>query len=294
MSGNRHEKVIGVITARMGSTRLPGKVLRPMAGKSVFAHHVERMKRVEGLSGVFLATSADPANAPLIAEAEALGAGWHAGAEQDIVSRHTELCEREGADAVVRVTCDSPIFDIDSASRFVAEFKAAYRDYIYAANMTMIQGTLSELIGFPALSRVHERYRGAAVSQPIKEAPVGEFDVLGVDIDADLVRPEYRLTIDEDADYEMIGRIYEALYRGEPLDLREVYTWLDDNPAVARINAHVGIKGCEQVSAEFTERPLFSVVPSGDRFVVLDDNKRKVEPAEFVRRLRELFPEMEG
>ncbi len=293
MTAHRHDKVIGVITARMGSTRLPGKVLRPLAGRSVFAHHVERMRRVEGLAGVFLATSEDPANAPLIAEAEALGAGWYAGAEQDIVSRHTELCEREGADAVVRVTCDSPVFDIPSASRFVAEFKAVYHDYVYASNMTMIQGTLAELIAYPALLLVHERYRGAAVSQPIKEAP-GEFDLLGVEIDADLVRPEYRLTIDEDADYEMIGRIYEALYRGEPLDLREVYTWLDDNPRVARMNAHVGIKGCEQASAEFTETPLYSIVPSGARHVILDDMKRPVEPAEFLRALRALFPDLEG
>lgn len=293
MSGERHDKVIGVVTARMGSTRLPGKVLRPMAGKSVFAHHVERMQRVEGLAGVFLATSGDEANAPLIAEAQALGAGWLAGAEQDIVSRHTELCEREGADAVVRVTCDSPVFDIGSASRFVAEFKAAYHDYIHASNMTMIQGTLAELIGYPALARVHERYRGAAVSLPIKEDP-GDFDLLGIEIDADLVRPEYRLTIDEDVDYEMISLVYEALYSGEPLDLREVYAWLDDNPRVARMNAHVEIKGCEQVSAGFTEMPLYSIVPSGTRHVILDDMKRPVEPAEFVRRLRELFPELEG
>lgn len=293
MSAHRHERVIGVITARMGSTRLPGKVLRRMAGKSVFAHHVERMQRVEGLAGVFLATSASAENGPLIAEAEALGAGWYAGPEQDIVARHTELCEREGADAVVRVTCDSPVFDIASASRFVAEFKAAYHDYIYASNMTMIQGALSELIGYPALARVHERYRGAAVSLPIKENP-GDFDLLGVELDADLVRPEYRLTIDEDVDYEMISLVYEALYSGEPLDLREVYAWLDDNPRVARMNAHVEIKGCEQISAGFTETPLYSVVPSGTRHVILDDMKRPVEPTEFVRRLRELFPDLEG
>ena len=55
-------KVIGVITARMASTRLPGKVLQKMAGKSAFAHHVERMKNVNGLDGVFLATSVDPKN----------------------------------------------------------------------------------------------------------------------------------------------------------------------------------------------------------------------------------------
>lgn len=282
-------KVIGVITARMASTRLPGKVLHKMAGQSVFGHHVERMKNVKGLAGVFLATTTDPLNKELILEAEQLGCGWYAGAEQDIVDRHIKLCEREAAEAVIRVTCDSPIFDIDSASRFVAAFDKDYRDYIYVSNMTMIQGTLSELISYKALCEVHKHYRGAAVSQHIKEH-MGDFKTLGVEIDPDLCRPEYRLTIDEAIDIEMIRYIHEALYKGSPLDLHEVYTWLDDNPQIAKLNMNVGIKGCEMQSANLMEKPLYSIVESGKKHVILDCNKRMVEPGEFINRFYELFP----
>ena len=91
------------------------------------------------------ATSIDPLNKELIEEAERLNCGWYAGAEQDIVDRHIKLCEREGADAAIRVTCDSPIFDIESASRFVEEFKKEYWDYIYVSNMSMIQGLFQSL-----------------------------------------------------------------------------------------------------------------------------------------------------
>ena len=285
-------KVIGVITARMASTRLPGKVMKEMAGRSVFAHHVERMKCVKALDGVFLATSDDPLNKELIEEAERLGCGWYAGAEQDIVDRHIRLCEREKADAVIRVTCDSPLFDIESASRFVEEFKREYRDLIYVSNMTMIQGSLSELISYKALLRVHEHYRGTGVTIYIKEN-MDKFKTMGIQIDRDLRRPEYRLTIDEAADIEMIGRIYDALYRGEPLSLREVYVWLDDNPQVARMNMHVGVKGCEQQSAMLTENPLYSIVSSGRKYVVLDEHKRMVEPEQFIRKFAELFPEFQ-
>lgn len=284
-------KVIGVITARMASTRLPGKVLQKMAGKSVFAHHAERMKNVRGLDGVFLATSVDPKNKELIEEAEKFDCGWYAGAEQDIVDRHIKLCEREGADAVIRVTCDSPIFDVGSTSRFVTEFKKEYRDYIYVSNMTMIQGTLSELISYNALLEVHKHYRGAAVTQYIKEN-MNKFKTLGVEIDIDLCRPEYRLTIDEIVDIEMILHIYEALYKGFPIDLHDVYTWLDDNPHIAKMNMHVGIKGCEQQSANLMERPMYSIVASGRKYVILDEHKRMVEPKEFRERLKELFPEL--
>ena len=74
-------KVVGVITARMTSTRLPGKVLKNIAGKSVFAHHVERMKKVPGISDVYLATSKDERNEPLIEESKKLGVKYYAGSE---------------------------------------------------------------------------------------------------------------------------------------------------------------------------------------------------------------------
>jgi len=284
-------KVIGVITARMASTRLPGKVLKKMAGKSVFAHHVERMMSVSGLDGVFLATSKDPLNKELIEEAERLGCGCYTGAEQDIVDRHIRLCEREKADAVIRVTCDSPIFDVESASRFVEEFRGEPRDYICVSNMTMIQGTLSELISYDALVETHKHYRGAAISAYIKEN-LEEFRTLDLEVDVDLCRPEYRLTIDEAIDIEMIGRIYGALYKGEPLDLHEVYTWLDDNPQIAAMNMNVGIKGCEQQSANFNESPVYSIVHSGRSYVILDEQKRMVVPREFLKSLVQLFPEL--
>lgn len=284
-------KVIGVITARMASTRLPGKVLQNMAGKSVFAHHAERMKNVRGLDGVFLATSVDPKNKELIEEAERFDCGWYAGAEQDIVDRHIKLCERENADAVIRVTCDSPIFDIESASRFVAQFKKEYYDYIFVSNMTMIQGTLSELISYKALMEIHKHYRGAGVSMHIKEN-MDKFKTLGIEIDIDLCRPEYRLTIDELVDIEMIRHVYNGLYKEKPLALHDVYTWLDDNPLIAKMNMHVGIKGCEQQSANLMERSMYSIVASGRKYVILDEHKRMVEPMEFRERLKELFPEL--
>lgn len=284
-------KVIGVITARMSSTRLPGKVLKKIGGKSIFAHHVERMKNIAGLDDVFLATSVDPLNKELIEEAKRHDCKWYAGAEQDIVDRHIKICEQENADAVIRVTCDSPLFDIDSSSRFVREFKSEFYDYIYVSNMTMIQGTLSELISYKALLEVHRHYRGAAITSYIKEN-MSEFKTSKIEIDKDLCRPEYRLTIDEALDIEMIGKIYEALYRGAPLSLYSVYVWLDDNPAVAKINMNVGIKGCEQQSANLMESPLYSIVHSGRKFVILDEQKRFVAPESFINTVFELFPEL--
>jgi len=283
------KKVIGVITARMASRRLPGKVMKEIAGKSIFAHNVERMKLVRGISGIYLATSEDPQNASLIDEAKRLGCGWYAGSEQDIVDRHIKICEKENADAVIRVTSDCPIFDFESATRFIDEFqKDPTLDFIYVTNMTMITGTLSELISYRALKKVHEIYRGAAVSLPIKENPE-KFKMCGITIHPDLCRPEYRLTLDEPLDYELINKIYSVLYKDKPLDLHEVYGWLDDNPAIAKINNRVVLKGCNVQNANLSDSPVFSIVKSAKGFVIYDEHKRVIEKDEFLKKFHKLF-----
>ena len=284
-------KVIGVITARMRSTRLPGKVLAKVSGKSIFALVYERMRQVEGLSGVYLATSVDPLNKALIKEAKALGCGWYAGAEQDIVERHIELCERGKADAVIRVTCDCPLFDMASTSRFVNAFKKDYFDFIYISNASMIQGIFSELISYEALREVHKHYRGAAISIYIREN-LDKFKTLGLKIETDLTRPEYRLTVDESQDLKLIRAIYAALYKGKPLDLHAVYAWLDDNPEVAELNRQVGIKGCNVRVAGLMERPVYSIVNSTNKYVILDAQKRVVKPQDFLAKLKVLFPSL--
>ena len=279
--------VIGVITARMASTRLPGKVLKPLAGKSIFAHHVERMREVEGLDRIYLATSIDPNNKALIREAEQYGCGWYAGPEEDIVERHIGLCQRESADAVIRVTCDCPLFNTDITTRFITSFKKEYADFIFCGNMTMMPGTLTELISCDALVRIHESYHGPAVSLPIREN-LAAYKTRTLDIETDLVRPEYRLTVDEMADYILMEHIYNTLYDGNAIPLRDVYTWLDDNPEIARINRNVNIKGVNRYAADLMDKPVYSIVQSGEKFIVLDGNKQVVDPAVFLERIKKM------
>lgn len=289
---NTMKKIIGVITARMTSTRLPGKVMKIVGGKSIFAHHVERMSSVKGLEGVFLATSVNPKNKILIDEADNLDCGWYAGSEEDILERHIHLCDRENADAVIRVTCDCPLFNIDITSEFVDTYKKHSYDFIYCSNMTTIQGTLTELISYNAMKRVHEYYRGPAISIPIREH-FDAYDTQAIPIDEELVRPEYRLTVDEPADLSLMEQIYGTLYKGKPLNLYEVYRWLDDNPQVAKMNQHVGIKGVNKYCANLTESPVYSIVRSGGNYIILDEQKRFVSPQDFLTNLVELFPNIQ-
>jgi spore coat polysaccharide biosynthesis protein SpsF len=172
----------------------------------------------------------------------------------------------------------------------VEEFKKEYRDYIYVSNMTLICGTLPELVSYKALLEVHKHYRGPAITMYIREH-MDDFNTLGIKIEQDLCRPEYRLTVDEPPDLMVVAKIYEALYKGNPLDLHDVYVWLDDNPKIAELNMHVGAKGCNQRAANLIDTVLYSIVPSGNKFVILDEQKRKISPAKFSEELKKMFPE---
>ena len=284
-------KVIGVLTARMASRRLPGKVMKAVAGKSLLAHHIERLQAVSGLDGIFLATSIDPQNSILIQEAERLGCGWISGSEHDVVERHIALCEREGADAIIRVPCDSPLFNIDILSEFVSLYRQRPRDYMYVSNMTMVQGTSKELVASSALHRVHAQYQGPAVTMNIIEQ-ITDYDALGLEIDSVLCRPEYRLTVDYPEDLHLISSIYDALYKASPLDLCEVYAWLDEHPELAQSNSNVESSLVNKHIAALEATPLYAIQPDRDTYRIVDRQQHDISPEAFLATLYRLVPEL--
>lgn len=257
----------------------------------MFAHHVERMKSIVGLDGVYLATTSGEENNELLNEAKQLGCEWFAGTDQDLVNSHIKLCEKTGADAVIRVPGDSPLFDIDSCAEFVKMFRHEYWDYLYVSNMTMLQGTVKELLSFEALKKIHQIYKGPAVSLPIMEN-MNSYKTRGCEIDVNLCRPEYRLTVDYPIDYKLLCCIYDALYKNEPISLHEVYKWLDDNPKIAFCNKDVQVSGVNKHIGSLMDRNLFSIIERGGKAIMMDDTKQLLDDLKIKQTMNKLFPEI--
>lgn len=281
-------KVVGIITARMHSSRLPGKVMLDMCGKSVFSLHVERMKAVRGLSAIYLATSRDKINTPLIEESRRLKIKYYRGAKEDILERNISVLNKERADAALRITCDMPLFDIDSLSRFVSLFKKKGYDYIYAKNMSIVHGTVGELISLKSMLTAHKSYKGAAITQPIKEN-IKNYKTLGINIPKELCRPEYRLTLDYPEDFKVINFIYQNLYKNKPISLYDVYKLMDDNPDTARINSNTTIKKCNIFGANFLDLPKYSIVKSNRKYIIFDEDKKEISFEKFFKKLKIMF-----
>ncbi len=252
-------RVVAVITARMGSERLPGKVLFPLAGKPVLAHVAERLGCVAGIDDIWLGTSETPNNAPLIAWASAIGIKVYAGSEEDVVERHVAIADRSGADHLVRACADCPLFDTDLAARMIEEHVAAEADFTYVPAVLSV-GVLIEVIAAEAMRRVHTLYQGEHITIPLTERPE-QFRILPLEarelLGERLYRPEFRLTLDEPADYEVLKAIYEALYReGEPVPVSDALRFLDSHPEVAKLNAQVQQKQGNLYAQELDARVL--------------------------------------
>ena len=232
-----------VVSARMASSRCPGKAVVPLAGRPLLAVLLERMAAARNVDGVVLATSTSPENDVLARLAEEDGFPVFRGDEDDVLRRHVECARAIGADHVVRVTGDNPLTDLETVERLVALHRAEGADYTYVPGDALLMGILSEVVSRAALERAWEkgepRHRSELMTLYIKEHPE-DFRVVAGTLPEGLYRPEYRLTVDEAEDVALMQQIFARLsVPGRPVTTREAVALLDRDPALARINAHL-------------------------------------------------------
>ena len=235
--------VLILVSARMASSRCPGKALAPLAGRPLLEVLLDRMAAVRGVDGVVLATSVSPENDALVEVARRAGFESFRGDEDDVLRRHVDCARTLGADHVVRVTGDNPLTDVETIERLVARHLQDGADYTYVPGDALLMGILAEVISRSALERSWERgearHRSELMTLYIKEHPQ-EFKVVTAELDPGLYRPEYRLTVDEPEDVRLMQEIFARLGGpGRRLTTREAIELLDREPALPRLNAHL-------------------------------------------------------
>jgi spore coat polysaccharide biosynthesis protein SpsF len=238
--------VVTVIQARMGSTRLPGKVLQTVAGEPMLAHVYERARCIASVDRTVIATSelaADDVLADLCAER-----GWSCfrGSESDVLDRYFRAATANEADHIVRITSDCPLVCPHESDRLVLSHLSSGADYTH--NLTvwgsgMPIGTGAEIFTRAALERSwregHEPHHREHVDEYVGDHPE-LFRIERVDAPEALWHPELRLTVDTPEDLHLVRELYERLYRpGEILELTDVVALMDRSPELAEINRHV-------------------------------------------------------
>jgi spore coat polysaccharide biosynthesis protein SpsF len=235
-------KILVVVQARTSSTRLPGKVLLPLAGKPLLVRMLERVKGAGTPFDLCVATTTDPSDDVVASLARDAGVGSVRGHPTDLLDRHVQAARAAGADAVVKVPSDCPLIDprvIDLViGTFLEDPTCDYVSNLHPA--TWPDGYDVEVVTRRALeiayreaTRPHEREH----TTPFLWDRPERFRLKNVIHDRDL-QMSHRLTIDYPEDYELVRRIFEALHRegAPPFGLDEIVAYLEAHPEVHEIN----------------------------------------------------------
>lgn len=233
--------VVAIVQARMGSTRLPGKVLEDLGGKTMLARVVDRAGRSPLLDDVVVATTTSDDDDLVSAECERLGVATFRGPEQDVLERYQLAADRFDADVVVRITGDCPLIDPEEIDHVVRAFLDERPDY--ASNIlerTLPRGLDTEAIARTALGVAHAEAGGpherAHVTPFLYEHPE-RFDLLSVRSDVDVDHSDLRWTVDATEDLELVRELF-ARGAGE-MGWREIARLFEEEPSLASINATV-------------------------------------------------------
>jgi spore coat polysaccharide biosynthesis protein SpsF (cytidylyltransferase family) len=239
-------RVLAVVQARLGSTRLPGKALMDVAGRPMMAHVIARTRAVPGVDLTVLATTVDPADDALVDLARSLGVPWIRGSVEDVLDRfHAALLEYP-AGAILRVTADCPLLDPEVSGLVVKEYVEHREKTDYVSNVepaTYPDGLDTEIFSAAALERAWREARSPSdrehVTTYIRDEKNG-FRLRNVVHREDLSM--HRWTVDEPRDLEFVRAVYDELAPdGQRIfAMREVLELLRRRPELSAINA--GIK----------------------------------------------------
>src|ERR1700755_2718315 len=130
MSAREHIRVVAVIQARWGSPRLPGKVLKPIAGQPLLWHIVHRLKKCRLLEDIAVATTVNPADEAIVEWCNANGVIVVRGPEDDVLARYARAAEKLDADIIVRVSSDAPFIDAGFVDHLIAALIEQDGDYV--------------------------------------------------------------------------------------------------------------------------------------------------------------------
>lgn len=205
-----------VLQARVGSTRLYGKALEAIGGRTLIEHCLYRLIQA-GVARVVLATTTRPEDDVLDATARRLGASVFRGDADDVLTRVSDAARAYGLDPVLRATGDNPAVDVQAPGRLLAVLRSSGADYVRESGLP--HGAAVEAMTAAALHRAAalatSAYDREHVTTFIRSNP-GLFTVVTVDAPAPLVRPALSLTVDTRDELERVRELFARTQSEEP------------------------------------------------------------------------------
>jgi len=234
--------VLVVVQARMSSTRMPGKILRPLGGRPLLVRMLERVRAARTPFELLVATTTESVDDPVVAVAAQAGVQTVRGHATDLLDRHIQATRSVDADAVVKIPSDCPLIDPAVIDRIIGAFLDD-PTYDYVSNLhpaTWPDGYDVEVMSRAAIETAHreaDRPHEREHTTPFLWDRPERFRIKNVTWDRDL-QMTHRLTIDYPEDYALIQAVFDALHveGHEPFGLDAILDYLDAHPDVFQLN----------------------------------------------------------
>lgn len=259
-------KVVAIVQARMGSTRLPNKVMKSIGGIPMIELLLTRLSQAKELTQVVIATSMDERNQVLVDHVRKLGYACEQGSENDVLDRYLQTARTHGADIVVRITGDCPLVDPELVDAMIERFKTADLDYLSNNNPpTYPDGLDIEVFNLAALVRAAREtdkpYDHEHVTPYLREP--GLFNIATFENDEDL--SACRWTVDEPADFSVIEKIFEHFHPRTDFGWREVLELEKKRQDIFSINKSITRnEGAVMGTGQKLWRRAKQVIPGGN------------------------------
>lgn len=259
-------KVVAVVQARMGSTRLPNKVMKPILGVPMIELLLARLAKSTQIDQIVLATSIDERNTPLVEHVEKLGYMCVRGSESDVLERFLLAGRQTNADVVIRITGDCPLIDPALVDQAIMQFQAEGVDYLSNVSpATYPNGLDVEVCTFKSLERAvlesNDLFDHEHVTPYLRKTGLFKTGVMRNEEDLSSLR----WTVDEHVDFEVVSKVFAHFAP----DIH--FSWLDVldlqrlQPILFSANQHIiRNEGAVMGSGQKLWKRAKSVIPGGN------------------------------
>jgi spore coat polysaccharide biosynthesis protein SpsF len=235
--------VIAIVQARMGSTRLPGKVLLDLAGQPMLVRDIERIRRAKKIDDIVIATTTNPTDDKIISLCIENEWNYFRGSEDDVLDRYYRAAREYHVKTIVRITSDCPLIEPTIVDRIIEKFFALEPNIDYASNIfplrTFPRGLDTEVMSFSVLERCWKEETNSAYREhvtPYIHRHPDKFRISEVNNERDL--SSLRWTVDTPEDFDFVSHVYR--YLGEnTFSWTDVLDLLQEHPELLEINKDI-------------------------------------------------------
>lgn len=232
--------IAAIVQARMGSTRLPGKVLIDIQGKPLLALVIDRIREARLIDGIVIATTRNEKDRAIIEFARSQDILYYAGSEEDVLDRFYQAAKTYKAGTIVRITPDDPFKDPEVIDTVISHYLKNKKNLDYVSNTikpTYPEGLDVEVFSFTTLEKAWKEANSLSEREHVTPYIWNHpeiFRLANIENNEDL--SHLRWTLDTEADLKFTREVYARLYHGQVFLMKDILALLRAEPELLQIN----------------------------------------------------------